>query len=391
MDNLTPDELALKMEGEALLKKITGSQSPIVGPDGSPAPGTTASPEEAAKAAKVLSEEEAKAAARKSIDAHVAKLKAANAKERDESLAKMKAVCDENKVARQCVQAMLHAHRIIAWAKLELQTLDERVDDKALMHVERQVHGAVYAGGGFNSQALSAEIRKRVCELIDERNRYYSDCMRKRKVQIHKTIKRMGTKGFSMPCKSLELERDKKMLGTFGPGGLVVLYGAQKAIDASMKIFGLLHANEDNGKVHHYTCSEVVPPSYCEEVTMVVASWWRNALSSICKFYDTLRPVVDSPSTMLLVDDLNALLLAPDTQMAVAERKGRVLTALRQWAVENAVVVIVGDPRDLELARSANYGGLVCAPVRFEKKNDAVRLLIGEDEIDVGDLKLEAE
>ena len=178
---------------------------------------------------------------------------------------------------------------------------------------------------------------------------------------------------------------------TLKPGGVVVLYGAQKAIDASLKIFGLLHANEDGGKVHHYICNEVVPPSYCDDVTMVVASWWRNSLSSICKFYDTLHPAVDSPSTMLLVDDLNAFLLVPDTQMAVAERKGRILTALRQWAVENAVVVVVGDPRDLELARSANYGGLVCAPVRFEKKNDAVRLIIGEDEIDVGDLKLEVE
>lgn len=388
MDNLTPDEMALKMEGEALLKKIAGGNSPIVGADGMPMKDPNAPPTEAPKA---MSEEEAKAAARKSVDDHVAKLREANAKERDEALTRMQAVCSENKVAKKCMQTMLHAHRLIAWAKLEMQTLDERVDDKALMHLERQVHAAVYKTGDFTSQALAAEVRKNVCDFIDDRNRVYSDRMRSRKVKITKTIKRLRRKGFAMPCKHLETERDKKMHGTFGPGSIVVLYGGQKAVNAALKVFGLTHSREDGGQFHHFTCEEVAPASYCEDVTSVVASWWRNSLKNMCKFYDTLSPVVESSSTMLLVENLNDFLLAPDIQMSAAERKSRILTALRQWAVEHAVVVVIGDPIDTALASEGRYGGLVCAPVRFEKKNDAVQLLIGEDEIDVRDLKLETE
>jgi hypothetical protein len=388
VDKLTPNELALKMEGEALLKRIAGGSSPIVGADGMPMKDPNAPP---AEAPKVMSEEEAKAVARKSVDDHVARLREANAKERDEALTRMQAVCAENKVAKKCMQTILHAHRLIAWAKLEMQTLDERVDDKALMHLERQVHAAVYQTGDFTSQTLVAEVRKNVCDFIDDRNRVYSDRMRSRKVKITRTIKRLRRKGFAMPCKHLENERDKKMHGTFGPGSIVVLYGGQKAINASLKVFGLTHSREDRGQLHHFTCEEVAPAPYCEGVTLVVASWWRNSLKNMCKFYDTLSPVIDSPSTLLLVENLNDFLLAPDVQMSAAERKSRILTALRQWAVEHAVVVVVGDPIDTALASEGRYGGLACASVRFEKKDDAIRLLIGEDEIDVRDLKLEAE
>ena len=388
MDNLTPDELALQMEGESLLKKLTGNASPIVGADGAPL-GDPNAPLVAPP--KALSEEEVKAAACKSIDDHVAKLRDANTKERDAALAAMSSVCQENKTAKKCMQTMVHAHRLIAWAKLEMQTLDERVDDKALMHLERQVHAAVYKTGDFTSQTLVAEIRKSVCDFIDERNRVYSDRMRSRKAKIVKTVKRLRRKGFALPCKYLETERDTKMNGTFGPGSIVVLYGEQKALNAALKVFGTVHSREDDGRLHHFTCEEVTPASYCEGVTPVVASWWRNALKNMCKFYDTLTPVVDSPSTMLLIENLNDFLLAPDSQMSATERKGRILTALRQWAVEHAVVVVTGDPVDTALAHAGRYGGLVCAPVRFEKKDDVVRLLIGEDEIDVGDLRLETE
>jgi hypothetical protein len=388
--SLTPDEMATKMDGEALLRKLAGANAPsVVGPDGLPMKDPNAPPVEPQK---VLSEDEAKALARKNIDDHVAKLREANARERDEALTKMKAVCEENKVAKRCMQVMLHAHRLIAWAKLEMQTLDQRVDDKALMHLERQVHGTVYnsGGGGFTSQSLAAEVRKNVCEFIEERNRVYADFMRRRKVKIAKTVKRFKKTGFSLPCKHLEGERDKKLQGMFGPGSVVVLYGSQKAISASLKVCGITHATEDHGKVHHFVGDDVAPAPYCEDVTMVVSSWWRNALQTICKFYDTLSPVVDSPSTMLLIDDLNSMLLAPDTQMSVAERKSRILSALRQWAVEHFAVVVVGDPVDLAVARSAHYGGLVCAPVRIEKKDDVASLVIGEDAIDVKDLRLEA-
>ena len=56
-----------------------------------------------------------------------------------------------------------------------------------------------------------------------------------------------------------------------------------------------------------------------------------------------------------------------------------------------AVVVVAGDPVDLELTRAGQYGGLVCAPVRFEKKDDVVSLMVGDDKIDVKELKLEVE
>ena len=222
MDKLTPDELALKMEGEALLKKLAGGNSPIVGPDGMPMKDPNVPSEEAAKAAV---EAENKAVARKAIDDRVSKLREANAKERDEALTRMQAVCEENKIAKKCMQTMVHAHRMIAWAKLEMQTLDQRVDDKALMHLERQVHAAVYQSGDFTSQALVTEIRKNVCDFIDERNRLYAECMKRRKAKITKTLKHMRRTGFTLPCKHLENERDKKLHGVFRPGDIVVLYG----------------------------------------------------------------------------------------------------------------------------------------------------------------------
>lgn len=392
MDPLTPEEMALKAEGEELLKKITGSKGSVVGPDGMPLkePEDPNAPKEEGK--KPLSEEEAKEVARKAIDDRVAKLREANIKERDEALVTMSKVCKENTVARQCMQVMLHAHRLVAWAKLEMQTLDKRVDDKSLMHLERQVHGAVYKSGDFNSQDLAKDVRSQVCKFLDERNRVYADQMRKRKAQISKTLRQLPKEGFALPCKYLKDLRDKHLKGVFGPGDLLVLYGKRPAVSASLRVFGMLHSKEIQGEGHHFIMEETAPPTYDDRIVMTVSSWWRNALSSICQFYDTLYPVVDSSSTMLLVEDMNALLLASADQMAVGERKSRVLTALRQWAVEHAVAVVVGDPMEEDPDQPLKYGGVACAAVRIERKDDVAKLFIGDDEeVDVKDLKLEAD
>jgi hypothetical protein len=226
---------------------------------------------------------------------------------------------------------------------------------------------------------LLHDVRKVVCEFLKERNQLYEEFARRRRAKIGKTIKKLGNEGFQLPCKSLMQVRDEKMGGRFLPGQLLILYGPADAIAAGLRLIGNTHVRES--EVHHFQATESGEVE--TDATVVAASWWRNCLQSICKFYDTLAPVAESLSTMLLIDDLNLIFLAGEQQMAVVERKNRILSALRQWAIEHHVIVVAGDPVSKEFLKARKYGGLPCATVLIEEKDDRKYLVVEGEEIEI--------
>ncbi len=351
-DGLTLPEMRLKQEGDAMLQSIAGQDvklTPVLGPDGQPLEGVQlatgkAPPEVDAHARETL---------KKGMNDKLTELRKASRAEMEAALKIAGEVLDDNPLAKKCSKAMLALYQALAWAKLELQMSDERIDDTVLTHMERQVQAAVYHGEGFWAQKLLQVIPNDVVALIDKQTAKYEKAVKSRRIKIASQLSRFELNGrtFTLPAPQMQEAFPK---GKFVTGGMVIITGTPEAVRQGLLLCARVHRRNDCGAAHFLAVDG--QPKFKEEgIVYVAQSWWQDAVATIGRMYARLKIVVDSNSSALVVEDFNPLLRVAADVMAPSERVSRVFSALQQWSVENAVLLFIGAPSEGE---APNYGGL---------------------------------
>lgn len=370
-DELTPQELALKKEGEKLLKVITQQtqSKAVLGPDGMPVeqqpvpPGITVQkdPEAEKKAVedinKRIAEQAGKAVERKR-------------QEIEEITVRLKEIMASNSHVSACMEAMLVAHRIIAWCKTEMEFCDERVGGKETYYAETIMQRKAY-NDPFDITKLSFDTRANVVGLIELKKKEYMARSFSRRNKLKKLLKRMGKAGISFPCESMRKPFKKGGL----LAGVVVVHGEKEAVLKTLSLCSAAHQEKDGGKVTYLAVDARKASEF--EIVMPLP-WWKGCASNFCRMNKTLATVVNSPTLLVVAEDLLSF-GGDDLALPELQRRPYLLSALSQWAVENCVAVIVGDvggPLDVD---ETFYGGLPHWPASIQVQGDKKYLLIGKD------------
>jgi uncharacterized membrane protein len=340
-EGLTLPEMRLRKEGDALIEQLQGANvkyKPVLGPDGKPMEGVQLAEGELP----AQMQEDTRAKLKTEMNEQLDKMRKASRAEMDAALAIGNEVLDDNPLALKLSQAMLTMYQALAWAKLELQMSDARIDDTVLTHMERQVQTAVYHGDGFYAEQLLKTIPANVIHLLNKQSQKYQKVIKARRSKIKAVISQFEFNGktLTLPSEMMALKFPKKQVQL---GSLIVLTGTPEAVREALLVCLRTHRRSDAGVAHFFAMDEM--PKVVEPDTVYVAqSWWQNGLATIGKLYKTLEIIADSKSTALAIDDFNPLLQVPADRMAESERVSRIFSGLQQWAVENAVIVFIGAP-----------------------------------------------
>ena len=377
---LTPEELVTQADGEHLLRQLSKSQpAKILGADGRPvesiakvsAPAGQGVPLVDAAKAVAGQIEEWQRAAQKELEASVAAAQVDKLRELQEVSELLdKVVADSPEASELLVGVMLTAHRLIHWAKLELELLDERITPRETYYAEAMMQQKAYQGGGFFLQDLLAVLRHKTLKILERAQQRYGAVKRVRRMQLKPLYKRIGRAGISLPCESLRKLFQKRPFFD----GILVLHGRPEAVRAALALCIRFHYSEDGGSSFYLAQS---PTDIVACVTEMPASWWGNCAKSLFKLHEILRPVTDSSSALVCVDNVAAMLDESGGQRQAWQKYGQILSCLQQWALENSVAVIAGDYSEKPDERL--YGGLPRCAVSLQEKEGKKWLVLGGD------------
>lgn len=334
MEELSPKEKLLQVEGEALLRAVAAQQgkpqSIIAGPDGHPLPSTTPAPNPLEQAEKLQNERHQKI---------------------EEASQRLGEIVAHDESAMRACEIMLVAHKLITWAKMELGQADG-VSDEIIEYAERFMRAKAYGGKGFDIRSLHAQTRDFAVKYLKERMMYYAQVSKERQARLHNIQRRLGKKGIALP-KPLS---DKFEKG-FMPGKLLVLHGSADAVRLAAQSCSLWHKSVDKAKVY-YLSNQQGETSGDWATTVMPPSWWKGCGTALVKLYEALDPVVKDECMLLVVEEMESLMLIAETGQTPQERRSLILKRLYQWAVETQTAVIVGDVTDQDIPSESRYGSL---------------------------------
>lgn len=337
MEELSPKELLLKTEGEAMLRAVAAQkpQSAIVGPDGQALPASTAgatvpAPNPAEQVEKIRRQQRDKA--------------------EDASQRLSEIVAHDESALRAC-EIMLIAHKLVCWAKMELGQADG-VSDEIIEYAERFMRAKAYAGKGFHIQSLHAQTRDFAVKYLKERMMYYAQEAKARQARLHEIKRRLGGSGITLPTPI-----KAKFENSFMPGQLLILHGSAAAVREAAQICSRLHKNKDKAQVY-YLSNQTGETEGEWATTVMPPSWWRGSGTALVKLYEVLDPVVKSACMLVVVEEIESFMLISEAGQAPQERRSLILKRLYQWAVETQTAVIVGDVTDQDIPRDNRYGHL---------------------------------
>lgn len=367
-EDLTPLEKAIQNEGMAMLDKVQelkreAGESIILGEDGKPI--------KTEKSIKPpgddqLSHEEIKNKAMEDARLRVER----NAK-------RLSDIMESNPHAAQCATTIHAAWQLLYWVMNDLLTIPELSDELVQQLADHLRAAAMHKGYSVNE--LLSKLKNTCIPFMHDRISYYAQEKRRRDVKIKEVEKRMGSAGIALPCQSLRsLFKDKEILR---PGGMLVLHGRPEALRIALRLCARYHIDKNSGHPF-YLSTEERPETSRKDLSVMPIKWWQGKASSIVEMEETLRPVVDSRHTvLLLVEDANKLWVADERERSADHLKVKATARLYQWAYNNQVAVILGDAG--EFFNEQLYGDLPTCKVALAELDCKSHITIGNDVIAV--------
>lgn len=352
---LTPQEVQLKGEGDALLRQVAAMQpkaaSPLLGPDGQPLDKESQIDPKAAveKARKDYEEQQKKTV--------------------DELHRRLKELTDHDKEALDICSVILNCHRMIHWAKAELYGRCGAEDD-LIAFTDRYMSRAAEGPQGFTLKKAITDM-KHQCLPIAEHFRKLNEAQQGKRLN---RLKRIGPyldqHGIKLPTEQLRL----RVGGCFRLGEVLVLHGEEEPVRTVLNRIADLQDADKVGTTYYLASDAKIESAtdYDDRMIVMPRSWWEGAANHIRKLNSTLEPFVNNETSLLVVDDLLGL-ITTHQDIPVGYRKQVALVRLYQWARENAAAVVVGNI-DTEEADPRFYGRIPYASVRQGVKVDGTPL-----------------
>ena len=328
---LTPREMALKAEGEALLKQIAKDKpapSPILGSDGLPVGSAPETPEE-----------------------KLQRLQKERRQRIEEMSAKLQEVTEKDPLASGALQTILTIYRLLAWARIELATRDGMTDE--ITHFgEAAMKMKAEDPEGFDVRQVYSQLKNKIMPFVQQRIREYEAAAKRREAALSAVMRKLGGKGIYVPAPVAT-----KLKKPFGPGQLLIFHGDQPAVTAACNLCAAKHGVQDAGAVYFLATQEQAT-GLASNIVIMPINWWKNAARAMSTMYDTLQPVLDHVAVMLVVEDLENMFILDPGGAPVLDRKAQALMRLYQWTTEKFVAVIVGDVITEDAYTPRLYGGL---------------------------------
>jgi hypothetical protein len=356
---LTPRELALRSEGESMLRTLAKDKKPaIVGPDGQPVDAKPVVPEGLSNADRVKMAEEAKRRIKENAD-------------------KLTELMASDSVVKDCAESLLQAWRLVYWLSMELGSCEEMKSELIAQLSDSMRASAI--SQGFSVADLVASLKHRVVPFMQHRVKYYKAEQGKRQRKLDEINRGLRGKGIALPCQSLRALFPEK---PFSPGNTLILHGSQEAVRLALKACSNEHIERNGGKPFYLSSVEGEASGSWASIVMPPA-WWRDGASEPAKLDSVLQPVLNAGSALVLVENLEMLSpLHPNTPQA---RKARALGRLHQWAFEHLSALIVGDVTDEDALDIRVYGALPHVAVSVQEMDGKRQLVIGNDFLEIKD------
>lgn len=346
---LTPQEVQLKGEGDALLRQVAAMKpsggTGLLGPDGQPLDQEPQiDPKAAVEKARKDYEEQQK-------------------KKVDELHVRLKALTDEDKEALDLCSVLLNCHRMIHWVKAELYGRCGAEDD-LIEFADRYMNRAAEGHRGFTLKQAIADM-KHQCLPIAEHFRKLNEAQQGKRLNKIKRIARyLDEHGIKLPTEQLR----QKMGKCFRLGEVLVLHGEEEPVRTALNRITDLQDTNKAGMTYYLASDAKIASTDDNGLVVMPRSWWEGAANHIRKLTSTLEPFVNNETSLLVVDDLLGLITIHQ-DVPVGYRKQVALVRLYQWARENAAAVVVGNI-DTEAADPRFYGHIPYASVQAGLEHD---------------------
>lgn len=322
-EKLTPKEILLKSEGDAMLRSIAASQpkqSAILGPDGKPVD------------------------AQPAIDAQAAFV-AAQKKRADELHARMKELMETDGNAAEVLGTILACHRLLFWAKAELYCKVGAEED-LIEFVDRFMKQA--ANKPFELKNVVRQLKHEVLPIVEKIFKRDSALHGARLLKLRRVSAHLDAHGFELPPKVKE-----KLQNFFRVGDLLIVHGDKDAVTHAMIKLAQMQTPKA-GKTYFLSSTDETRSFAPPHVVVMPRAWHVDAASHITKLYSALEPMTNDEAALLIVEQLETLYLMGDKP--VMQRKGQALVRLYQWARERAAALIVGDVVTEDVFDARLYG-----------------------------------
>lgn len=361
-EKLDPKELALQMDGEALLDKLQANKPAaggILGPDGVPVAPTQL----VTKAMPVPSQASIQEMIQSRRDAREMRLL-----QNSRFFAKF---FNDNEEAAQVRDIMYLCHQLLYWGRMELSGHDE-MSDATLEDLDTILEDSILRNAkGYDVRQVVSRLQNKGIQILKGFLRKYDDLGRARKVKIQAIFKRLGDNGITLPYQQMVDANS----GPFMPGKFMILAGDPVSTRMVFDSIERAHGTADKGKTYRLTTLDAVPEVTGVNAITMPLVWWRNCCTSLSKRDEVLEPIVDSSSLLVLVEDLETLFLTGEREMPAMERKSYALKRLYQWAVENLVAVVVADNPTQDVAYDKRtYGFLPSVLCKWDEKRNMLQI-----------------
>lgn len=330
---LSPEEEATYRRGMDMLKAVQSQKPPdaptILGADGKPIEppkvekpeGTVRTPEEEAKFAAEQKENATKMARRK-------------VEELDKEISLLMA----NDDIATAFNAVTHAWKFLYWFISELRQLKGVRDEH--VQVTSDASRAAALSGAYNINELIAAIKKHDLPYMTRKAKEYASLRRLRDIREKKALSMFGPKGIALPCPQL---RDLFKGKPFLIGDMILLYGVPEALGKAMACISDNHLKQNGGRPVFLSDTEEKKELACAMIT-IPKKWWVGASQNEEKLAAVLAPVVKQRASLVLIESLETIAAEKEAEMPLRNRKVRAMTYLYNWAFENQIAVIVGNP-----------------------------------------------
>ena len=344
---LNPLERAVQSEGEQLLARLQQGQAPqntMLGPDGNPLPQSPEALAQAAKEAQAKQQEaqaQATAAAQEQMQARLRAAKETQRKEIEAVSELWKEVTGDSQVADKCAQTILAAHKLIYWAKLELELCDQRIGAKELFHLDQMLAKAAYNSTGCTAHELLCHLRTSTLRFLTDRCAHYEQRSKNRLARIKPVLKKLQPGGLTFPWPEANQQLSKPFYA-----GLYLFHGPLEALQATLQGFGRVYLDKLKGDLH-YLSTAALPVANNFATRVITTGWWKSRGRSLATLHETLQPVEESKALVLCIENLNDL-FAGDESAPPSQLKAQALSFLYQWAIETHTIILVGDPDTMD-------------------------------------------
>jgi hypothetical protein len=374
-DKLDPLELDRLHRGNEMLRQVAAARGayPVVGPDG-----RAILPKLPAAGGKPVIATgfnlDDKAAARRQQDEE-------EFRRRQEMAVRINDLCNLCPDLDIVRSVMLLCEKLALWARMEASAVHPDMSDEAADLMQWLMRRSVYKNlEGFSIKEVVRQMESMLVRVKRVFFTKYETAGRRRKKQLDAIRKRTGSIGITMPCPAMTKALGGKPLF---PGSRFGLYGTPEALRAALRFIGRSLCDVRSGPVCYLsTVAGESGTSYGFADEVMPPAWWKDSAANLSSFFETLKPLTDKGTLVLLVESLSDLIvsgnLPPVDQAVLAQAR------LHHWAVENTVAVIYGVERMLAVEPDRFFGPSPHLSVELEEPvGGRCRLLIGGDAFDI--------